>query len=438
MLSILAATIQCIVVVSIAVNEYNRRSVAVFLWAMILVIFSLPHFASVILDNTSYTDSTMLLASIFVVGFSAIYEISRHIHIRERYPRVLRPPMDINRVGILVSPAEKIALGIFIILCLGMVVFSSHAVGQTGGSSWGAIYQAQRNAGISVATFAPYLFPAFCGAIVVAILDKHWALSLCLFGTTLIYLLISRNRIIGMTVVIPVLFLIISRHKRMTGYQAIQYAILAAIIVFCVYGLLVFRHAGTFQNFARTYEVSSFIKEVISNIFSDDGEFGLRNIFYYFIEHGNNFNGFNEGATYVRTLLFWLPSSISAGIKPDDFAITMASAYLGMPNNSTYSVHPTFFGDAFANFNFFGVFLGSLWAGIFNILDVWLGRMGSHKKIYCICAIGFCLIVIGRGSIYNGLIMLIISLTIISLLDLLNLFHSEAKSERHAKFELRL
>ena len=422
MFNLVTAAFQLLIVGIISVLEFNRRSVSIFYWAMLLVIFSLPHFVSVLLGNTIYSNDTLTKASLFVIGFCIIYELGRRVHLREKHPKVKLPSIEIDESQVEYGIAEKVALVAFSLLCVGMLLFSSKVAVNAGGSSWGAIYQAQSEAGVSVATFAPYFFPALCGAIAVSIIKRRWLTLLILCATASVYLLISRNRIIALTILIPILFLVAAKHKRLTGGQAVTYILLAILIVFCVYALLVFRHAGTLEVFIQNYDLNTFISEVLSNIFSNEGELGLRNIFYYFIDNGNNFTGFNEGASYIRILFFWLPGSLSGGIKPDDFAITMASAYLGMPNNDIYSVHPTFFGDAFANFSYFGILLGLLWAAIFNILDVWLGRMASHRKIYCISAIGFCLIIIGRGSVYNGCVMAIVALLVIKFLDVLSVF----------------
>ena len=111
--------------------------------------------------------------------------------------------------------------------------------------------------------------------------------------------------------------------------------------------------------------------------------------------------------------MFWLPGSFSSGLKPDDFAVTMASAYMGNPFNQTYSVHPTFFGDAYANFGFFGIFLGVVWAVVFNCLDRWIANIDSRAKPYVVSALAYAFVLIGRGSVYNGTVIGIVSIALI-------------------------
>ena len=65
------------------------------------------------------------------------------------------------------------------------------------------------------------------------------------------------------------------------------------------------------NTFISSFSFSDFNKKVLSAILTGEGELGLRNIFYYFIDFNNQFTGFGVGATYLRVLLFWLPGSLS-------------------------------------------------------------------------------------------------------------------------------
>ena len=86
---------------------------------------------------------------------------------------------------------------------------------------------------------------------------------------------------------------------------------------------------------------------------------------------------------------------------------------MGAPLNTIYSVHPTFFGDAYANFGFMGFLLGIVWAVIFNVIDRFIGKRKDYMRPYLISAIAFSLIVIGRGSVYNGVVIAIVTLCIL-------------------------
>ena len=89
--------------------------------------------------------------------------------------------------------------------------------------------------------------------------------------------------------------------------------------------------------------------------------------FIIILAKNNNFPNFNQGHTYLRVLLFFIPESFSMGIKPPDFAVSMGSAYINNFSNTIYSMHPTFYGDLFANFSYFrSVFCSSYRSYIFK------------------------------------------------------------------------
>ena len=216
-----------------------------------------------------------------------------------------------------------------------------------------------------------------------------------------------------LAVACPFCLLLIDRFKKIGLKQIIVAICAVAFVVYLVYAVLIFRHAGTIDTFISSFSFSDFNKKVLSAILTGEGELGLRNIFYYFIDFNNQFTGFGVGATYLRVLLFWLPGSLSLGIKPDDFALTIASAYMGNPSNTAYSVHPTFFGDAYANFGFMGFLVGILWGAIFNVLDTYVGKKSDHLRPYLISTLAFSFVIIGRGSVYNGAVIAVISFSLL-------------------------
>lgn len=414
-MTILLGIAQLILCVLILIHEYNRRSIALFFWGMILVVFALPHAIDIVVGEYLFSNSTMDIASLFVILFSLVYILTRQIRLKS--PN--RQDSSKGALEIHVSDSgiicfrEHISVAIAVFLGLWMVAFSRNNFGGIGNASWGAIYSAQSGLATPVFALAPYLFAGISGAVIVLWRKRKHILLFFLLISCLVFLIITRNRVVMLSLVCPVCLLVASRIKRLSFKHALLGLLLVFLVVYAVYAILVFRHAGTASSFFSSYDLASFNKAVLSSILSGEGELGLRNIFYFFIENNNNFDGFSKGATYLRMLLFWLPSEIGDGIKPDDFAITMASAYMGIPSNEVYSVHPTFFGDAFANFGFLGFMLGGFWAILFNILDAWIAKLDVEIKAYIVSAWSYALIVIGRGSVYNGFMIGVVAAIII-------------------------
>lgn len=434
-MTVVFAILQLMACLAILVAEYNRRSVALFFWGMLCIIFALPHTMDIVIGGYSYSDSTMTLASLFVLLFCFLYAITRRVHLKN--PRGFEAgngALDIfskeksNRVGM----REYGAVAIALLLVLSVAAFSRANFGSLGNVTWAGIYSAQDGLSSPLFALAPYLFASIGGAIAVLWAKKKWIPFLIMIAACILFLLITRNRIVMLSFVCPLCLLITSRIKRLSFKSILLGLALVVLILYSVYAILTFRHAGTMENFFSSYSLSTFNRDVFASMLSGEGELGLRNIFYYFIEWDNSFAGFSEGATYIRILLFWVPTGLSQGIKPDDFAITMASAYMGNPFNETYSVHPTFFGDAFANFGFIGFLVGIFWGVVMNCIDAWLSRADYANKPYLVSALAYAFVIVGRGSVYNGVMIGIVSVVVIFGASAVLAFFDARKPKTHS------
>lgn len=73
----LTATAQLISIILNCVYEYKNKSLSVFLWAVLLVMFGIPHFISVVFSITEYSEDILIKASFFVLLFNTMYIISK-------------------------------------------------------------------------------------------------------------------------------------------------------------------------------------------------------------------------------------------------------------------------------------------------------------------------------------------------------------------------
>ena len=151
-------------------------------------------------------------------------------------------------------------------------------------------------------------------------------------------------------------------------------------------------------------------------LLNNDGELGLRNVFLYFIYKDNNFLNFNKGHTYLRLIFMFIPTKYSFGLKPPDFAITMGSAWLGDFSNTRFSTHPTLYGDVFANFYWFGIILAIFWAIFALIIDRIIINNCLLKQLNYISIFGSMYVIIGRGSVYNGIFIGVLSAIIFNII----------------------
>lgn len=194
----------------------------------------------------------------------------------------------------------------------------------------------------------------------------------------------------------------IIKYRKINLKTIIIGAILGVISIILMYGLRLFRFYGTIDQFLDNFVLSEFIEKLIKMLKNNNGELDLIDAYYYFIEKNNNFEGFEQLSTYIRMILFWVPTKLSFGVKPFDFAITMGSAYSNNLYNTIYSMHPTLFGDCYANFGFLGIILGIFWAIFVKCIDMLCFRKRYLYRVFLSILWGYSYIVIGRGSVYNG------------------------------------
>lgn len=427
-MNLILSLIQLFVCMGINLKEYKNKSISIFFWAILLVIFSIPHTISVILGYNIYGKDTAIKASLFFLGFQTIYIITRLVILNKSKKFALINDFTDEETGL---ETEKLKINFDRYFYLNIIVGAVFLIylilrfGRLSGFSWGEIYLASVNKSTlkdvileNLKNINQMIYFSVTGLIVICILSKKKIKTIILGTIILFYSMTTRNRITLLPLLVGIILVYVLKNKKITIKQLITLSLLGIFSVYIVYAILIFRHSGTINSFVRQYSFKEFNEAVFDSILNGDGELGLRNIFYYFINNDNNFEGFNEGATYKRILFMFVPTKLSFGMKPKDFAITMSSAYTGDIYNTTYSVHPTFLGDAYANFSWYGIFLGIIMALVMYILDNYIYKREYIDKILLMCLWGTCLIIIGRGSVYNGTYIGVMSTIIISIISL--------------------
>lgn len=419
-MEIILGAIQLILIVIICVYEFKRKSVSIFLWAVLLIMFGIMHFLSCLSSNTEYSNEVMNKASIYVVIFCLSYLLLRKVTQKENNSECIEIKSDEE-----VKRFQKIFYNILIIMLVFVVVLQISSLATSAGglsnTSWGNMRKATVGQEyFSYSQMFTTLFFVASSSLLIALSKKDRRKSIILTILIIVEVVVSRNRIEILPLFCAIITVYISKIDVLNLKRIFLLIGMTIIIIYSVYGLRVFRHYGTLENFANEFNFVEFNKTLGTYIRTDNGELGLRNHFYYFISNNNNFYGFNEGSTYKRMLLVLLPAKWSYGLKPSDFAITMGQAV--DPTLIGYSVHPTLFGDCYANFGFIGcIFMGLFWAIYANILDYIIKIQKNHYFKYSlisICAVAY--VIIGRGSVYNGFVWQFYGIIILYLINVLS------------------
>lgn len=343
-MGILLGCIQFILIAIICVQEVRRKSPAVFLWVTLMIMFGVMHLLTVFADNSQYIDSTLYEASLFVIFFCVLYMITRNIIClsqQKDYPLlsyIIKDNHTITDNSYISYLVILFALVAFM-MCYKLISFSGGILN----ASWGAgrEYTASLSYANSNQLFNILYFSLSGLPLLLWLKTDRKASIFCVLVILMVTVLI-RNRILIMPLLIFVLALFVLKITHLSLKHLIIAAVAGISVIYIVYGLRVFRHYGTIETFLHEFNFSEFIGKINEYIATDNGELGLRNDFYYFVQHDNEFHGFGEMASYIRMLLVYVPTRFAFGLKPDDFAITMGSA-IGMASGG--STHPTLFGD---------------------------------------------------------------------------------------------
>ena len=103
------AFVQAILITAVVLYEYKRGSIGVFLWAMLLLNFALPHLFTVLTGTEIYSQKTYSEASVFVIVFTALYLLTKYISDRLRNsPKDCFASVQLDmKVGVLKTREEK-------------------------------------------------------------------------------------------------------------------------------------------------------------------------------------------------------------------------------------------------------------------------------------------------------------------------------------------
>ena|SRR5690554_5830628 len=404
---IILGFLQFLFVFAITIYELKKKSPVVFLWAVLLIMFGIPHFLSVASGEIEYSKEVMNTASIFVLLFSLIFFISRYL-IGKPFNQTKHKDRTevIRKKEIIISNTKDRNNIIILVIILTIIVIyqiytNIQSVGGIGNISWGNLREANEDRDyVDFSSITRILYFLFSGILLYLFINNRKKSFLGVAILILFRTFMGGNRINITPLLAAIVSIIILNIKNIRIKHIIVFGILGLFAIYFIYSLRVFRHYGTIENFVENFNWSDFNSRVLLYLRTDNGELGLRTHFYYFIDNNNSFQNFNKGHTYIRMILMPIPTRFSFGLKPTDFAHSMGSA-VGMAKGG--SVHPTLFGDVYANFGNLGFFMGIFWALFAYVGDrIIIKSPSSIKKSLLFMLYSSMYIIIARGSVYNG------------------------------------
>ncbi len=411
-MNIVMAFLQLVTILMIAYFEYKKGSLSIFLWATLLVMFGLPHFVSVLFGLYDYEPTVMMLASVFVILFNFVYLVVRVILIGRNEALHSSIVGGFKDLGTEISFKNKVLIGILFLnlfACAGLITYYSRKMfGGVLDTSWGKFYAVSSSAydleaDMSlIPAFSRHLLFASSGVVIPLWIRGKRTSAFLAMVLIMYYAFITRNKITILPVLVTPILIYMSKNRRIRARQIVFFCFAGAFVIYFVYALQVFRRYGTIREFLMAFTSTDFNRHIFEMMFKGGGELGLRNVFYYFLSHNNKFPDFGKGHSYVRLLLIAIPQRYSLGLKPRDFAVTMGSAYANDFSNTTFSTHPTLYGDCYANLWWYGILLGIFWAFFVLVVDRIVNRKNAVTRVALMVLFGCTYVIIGRGSVYNG------------------------------------
>ncbi|MFC4386579.1 O-antigen polymerase [Gracilibacillus marinus] len=413
--------LQLVLIILIILYEYKMKSILIFLWGALLILFGVPHFLEVLFRSSGYTIQTLNTASLFVILFNFLYIITRSILSKNQNIELVEDEYK-NKGGN--RKLVQLLFGTFIVSVLILYISNYIFFGKVFGVSWGEYINVNRELGLlNPFKISLYLFFATAGVGLI-FYENSKKMYLLVLGIILTYSLTTGNRITILPLLISSIYPFLY-NKKVKLTSVFYLAIFGMLTVYIVYFLRLIRIYGGFGDMLEMRSLGELNSEVMSMLLSGDGELSLKNAFYFFIEHNNNFPNFLEGHTYLRILLMPFPTSYTFGLKPPDFTISMGSAYISNFNNNSYSMHPTLYGDLFGNFGMVGLTTSIILVIILTFFNKWLTKIKSSNSTFyfpVFVLAGTMLVIIGRGSVYNGVFYFAIGYIIIKILSIITKF----------------
>lgn len=394
--------VQMLLLGCILFREANKKSPAVFLWATLMVMFGVPHFVTSLFGDITYSDGVICEASLFVIAFSLFYLFTRsnkRVSLAQTDKKNQLFSINTSVAG---TSFETLCYTVFLVSIIYYMLSSVNSAGGILNTRWSgsSIALGIESEYVSFKALAQRLIFAFSGFSLYFYLTKRKfkaAIVLLLFA---MLILITRNRVQMIPLFVFFISLYLIKIEKIKLKHFVLGIIAACVVLYIVYAVRALRWLGTLSSIITNFSWSYINEMVFSFLSEENGELGLRRVFYFFIDSDNNFEGFNSGCTLLRMLLVYIPSRWSFGLKPQSFDLYMGQA-IGMITGGT--THPTLFGDCFGNFYWFGIFLGIFWALFVNAIDFLINKQkDDFFKIMIFCLASYSFVIIGRGSVSNG------------------------------------
>lgn len=389
--------------------EYRRKSPLIIFYVS-LIFMSVPFGFFNIFFNSNYNLNTILEANFFIMIYIGFFLFFRWIFLIAFKNHNLWKDLFDKKEYIFSSNIIYFFTLISLFFSLfgfiyGLKIFSFSAMMSL---NWWDFVQ---SSSLIVKICVYFSYMACCSSILSIYLSKGFK-KYIIATLTILFLLFSifvlKTRSYLLLMLIPLtLFLFYGNFK-----DKAKVVLLFLMSIFLFISARAVRHATDLNDFFN----QDFM--VLFQGAAEGGELNLIDGLYYFISYQNEFEGFNQNITLVRTLFFWIPSFL-LDFKPVEVTYYMFQAYYGDHYSYKYSYHPTIFGDAYGNFGLLGAVLYSLYLAFIISVCEFFSKQSIISRFYLFALLSVVLLIFARGAFYNAFMYLVITFFIFGFFNLI-------------------
>ena len=415
------ASVQIAITIKLCWMEMRRESPFFLFWAALLLVYLVPSLADPFTREGAVNPNAiavrlagnpaLLKAQFFYVCFAALYlgwrsTTAEAVFTGTSNSLILRF-QNIRSNGL--RAALPFALVLVALICmLASVGFRVSTLLQGSYTS----YRLEADTPLKLASY--YLGVAAGGSALLYWVRRQRYIAIIILGAFMLIFLAGRTRQVLAAAVLPFALYTAFRAR---GFFGRAQVVLAGVGLFLLFALLQFlRYTPTLSSGLTLLINGALFDQFFVRIAASQGEAALRFAYYYFFQH-SDYSGFGHGLTYVRLIMFWLPASLSGGLKPLDFDETLYSQYYPTDVTAVHgTLHILFPGSAYVNLWWFGVLLAIPLAALAGKLNRWLHSTEPDVAAVALGPASYAAVMLARGSVYNTSMMLVASLIIIWLL----------------------
>ncbi len=382
--------------------KFYKGAVVAF-YVSILIVYVMPQLYIII--ASTYSSEAVLLFTLWGVLFFISFGILRFflsVSIASKIRQV-----DLTKsVNCLIQPCLSL---FFVAGMLFLLVAIRFDLSEAINLNWAEL----RESAPSLLALANILFILSSSLFIVLLKRGAWAFILVFMALLLVAVALIKSRAILVAYLAPALLYFFYNAKK-----TLLWWVVGVAVVFLSMGLYVsvraIRHVGSIATIA---ENPALLLAAFTS--ADAGEFELINAAYYIFENSTETDEFYSDSLLRRMLFFYLPSDFDY-LKPRDFSHAIWDSFTNVLGvQGSYHVGAVL--DSYFNNRVLGFLLYPLlYVFIFTVFEVF-SRVSYFFGLVAYGPIVTACFYIGRGSIYNGTMILFSVFIVFGLVILVSL-----------------